>query len=892
MAEKHIEYQDKVVADIAEYAKLATQYQPMDAFREFWLKRNVVPEDLFGGYHDTVPGVSRVTVKVPTAGGKTFIACKSLHPIMDTMPSGKPQVVVWFVPSDTILTQTYQNLSNEQHFYRQYINSQFNNRVQVVDKESALMGTNISPNDLPYQLTIFVLSVQSFIEGTKGGTLPKAYRQNSNLADHIPTYRYKDKIIKNVDESALIQVIAQLNPVVVIDESHNFTSDLRSDLLTIINPSLILELTATPRPSSNIISYVDAAQLKAANMVKLPVVAYNQQDSKLVISSAYQLRQKLESLAIKEEEQGGRYIRPIVLFQAQPKTEEDSETFEFIKQKLVDKGIPEEQIKIKTANKNELVGINLMSKDCPVRYIITVNALKEGWDCPFAYILASLANRTSEVDVEQIIGRILRQPHTTKHSSELLNLCYVFTSSADFKQTVEHIIKGLNNAGFTDKDFRAENNVPEPEPNPEPDPQKPETGYKNPLDVSVSSTGEGSEPTNDQTAATGAVEMSSTAKEEPSDFLNNLSGVDLSSASTQNVEELALQMAQDYERSSIKETNNSAKKDLPNELATKITSYGIKKEFVVQDQLPQFFFVKSPIEFPDVKVGLTTNKLEKDFNLQKEDSNITFEQASIQAVRLDVNERNTPQQQAVQAGYWITFKKLISSLAPEKQREKFAEAIAKNLKYNSIGHRNLLDFIKVAISDKNEDEISELIAFEFDTVKAFKKKIDSLLMQHRLGKFKNWLLTGEIVCEPNFKFPEEITWLHPAKIDIEKSLYTKEEDVNGWEYTVISSLVNLDSILFWHRNPQNTGYCINGFINHYPDFILKTKSGKYLIVEPKGDHLDNDDSKNKRLLGQYLVSEANKKAGETKYYYFMVFEKKNVEGAFLLEECMSIVKKL
>ena len=134
-------------------------------------------------------------------------------------------------------------------------------------------------------------------------------------------------------------------------------------------------------------------------MVKLPVVAYNQQDSNFVISSAYQLRQKLESLAIKEEEQGGKYIRPIVLFQAQPKTEDDSETFEVIKKRLVEKGIPEEQIKIKTANKNELVGINIMSKDCPVRYIITVNALKEGWDCPFAYILASLANRTSEVDV-------------------------------------------------------------------------------------------------------------------------------------------------------------------------------------------------------------------------------------------------------------------------------------------------------------------------------------------------------------------------------------------------------------------------------------------------------------------------------------------------------------
>lgn len=891
MAEKHIEYQDKVVADIAEYARFAAQYQPMDAFREFWLKRNVLSENLFGGYHDTVPGVSRVTVKVPTAGGKTFIACKSLRPIMDTMPAGKPQVVVWFVPSDTILTQTYQNLSDEQHFYRQYINSQFNNRVQVVDKDTALMGTNISPNELPYQLTIFVLSVQSFIEGTKGGTLPKAYRQNSNLAEHIPTYRYDDKLLKNVDKSALIQVIAQLNPVVIVDESHNFTSDLRSDLLCMINPSLVLELTATPRPSSNIISYVNAAQLKAANMVKLPVVAYNQQDTNFVISSAYQLREKLEALAIKEEEQGGKYIRPIVLFQAQPKTEEDSETFEVIKNKLVENGIPEEQIKIKTANKNELVGINLMSKDCPVRYIITVNALKEGWDCPFAYILASLANRTSEVDVEQILGRILRQPHTVKHSSELLNLCYVFTSSADFKQTVEHIIKGLNNAGFTDKDFRAENNIAEPE---QASPLNQAEAKSTNLLHGGSAVAVESGETNagGVGAYTELSESTSVVSEDPTDYLNQLSAMDFASASTQNVEDIALQMALDYEQASVMSGSKSTQDCLPQECAEKVARYFLKEELVGSDELPQFFILKSTADFSEMKFKLSTANLEKGFNLQKEDSNIKFEQASIQAVQLDVSERNTPQQQAVRAGYWINFKKLISSLAPEAQRNEFAEAISKRLKYNSIGHRNLIDFIKVAVSDKNADEISELIAFESNTVDAFKKKIESLLAEHRLKNFKEWLLTGDIVCSPSYKFPDEIRWMHPAKIDIEKSLYTKEEDVNGWEYQVISALVNLDNILFWHRNSQNTGYCINGFINHYPDFILKTKSGKYLIVEPKGDHLDNDDSKNKRLLGKELVSEANKMAGDSKYYYFMVFEKKNVEGAFSLEDCISIVRKL
>lgn len=143
-------------------------------------------------------------------------------------------------------------------------------------------------------------------------------------------------------------------------------------------------------------------------MVKLPVVVYNRTTRQSVIQDAIQLRGSIERQAIAEEETGGKYIRPIVLFQAQPNTSEESETFDKIKTMLIDMGIPAEQIAVKTSKVDDLGKTDLMSRDCPIRYIITVNALKEGWDCPFAYILASLANKTSQVDVEQILGRILR----------------------------------------------------------------------------------------------------------------------------------------------------------------------------------------------------------------------------------------------------------------------------------------------------------------------------------------------------------------------------------------------------------------------------------------------------------------------------------------------------
>lgn len=137
----------------------------------------------------------------------------------------------------------------------------------------------------------------------------------------------------------------------------------------------------------------------------------------------------------------------------QPRTSEDSTTYEKIKTTLIEIGVPEEEIAIKTGDRDDIKTENLLSRDCKIRYIITVNALKEGWDCPFAYILATVANRNSTVDVEQILGRVLRLPYTKMSKEQELNLSYAITSSADFYGTLDKVVKGLNNAGFSKRDY-------------------------------------------------------------------------------------------------------------------------------------------------------------------------------------------------------------------------------------------------------------------------------------------------------------------------------------------------------------------------------------------------------------------------------------------------------
>lgn len=275
------------------------------------------------------------------------------------------------------------------------------------------------------------------------------YQQNGSLLD-FDSFLDDRENLEDVEKLSVINVIRNFKPIVIVYESHNAKSDLSFEMLENLNASFIYELTATPKDSSNVIHYTNARELKQENMVKLPVILCNFVNVASVIDNAIVMQNRLEAIAKSENAD----LRPIVLFQAQSGANEDAQTFEKIKKKLVNIGIEKEQIAIKTAKINELDEINLLDKDCKIRYIITINALKEGWDCPYAYILASIANKNSTADVEQLIGRVLRQPNAIKYKNQDLNMSYVLTCSNDFDTTAKSVIAGLNGAGFSKDDYR------------------------------------------------------------------------------------------------------------------------------------------------------------------------------------------------------------------------------------------------------------------------------------------------------------------------------------------------------------------------------------------------------------------------------------------------------
>jgi len=299
----------------------------------------------------------------------------------------------------------------------------------------------------------------------------KVYDTNGVLMEHFSGLDHRQLELLELDEDgkpvpSLANALRLHRPMVIVDEAHNARTALSFDTLSRLKPSVIVEFTATPVTehapdkgtfASNVLTHVSAAELKAENMIKLPIVLRGREDWKAVVGDAIRWRDQLEEIAKAECAVTQEYIRPIMLLQAQRHIR-DKETITppVLKKALVDDfRISEEQIKIATGTQWELGDVNLFAGDCPVRYVVTVQALREGWDCSFAYVLCSIAEQQSPRAVEQLLGRILRLPNATPKLRQELNEAYAFAATLSFKDTANALVEGLVENGFEEFEARA-----------------------------------------------------------------------------------------------------------------------------------------------------------------------------------------------------------------------------------------------------------------------------------------------------------------------------------------------------------------------------------------------------------------------------------------------------
>ncbi len=397
-------------------------------------------------------------LRVPTGGGKTWLAAKSVRLVNAELLRSEFSVVLWLVPSNTIREQTLRALRDREHPYHAALREV--GPVTVLSLDEAKSVTRAT---LESSTTVVVSTVQAFRrENTES---LKVFESNGALMSHFEHLDRAQIAELQRDENgavvcSLANVLRLRRPFLIVDEAHNSRTPLSFATFANFRPSGIMELTATPdteQTPSNVLHSVSAAELKTESMIKLPIRLETEGDWQKCLAYAIDCRDQLQAAADTERRQGAPYLRPIVLIQAEARRKDvETRDVDAVKKALIDNhNVPEDEIVIATGETRGLEAVEkeyqrgIVDERCPVKYVITQQALAEGWDCPSAYVLVSMAELRSSTAVEQLLGRILRQPQAKARVSALLNQSYAFVVSRDFGQTASALRERLvDGAGF------------------------------------------------------------------------------------------------------------------------------------------------------------------------------------------------------------------------------------------------------------------------------------------------------------------------------------------------------------------------------------------------------------------------------------------------------------
>ena len=438
------EYQERTLETLAEYYQKCLQYK--DANTAFY---NLTRRPYAG--LDGSLGMPYVCLRLPTGGGKTFVACHAIGITASELLKTESPLVLWLTPSNAIRDQTLNALKDPNHPYRDaFISAGHNVEIRTIGE-----ALYLQPHILNTKTTIIVSTMQAFrVEDTDGR---KVYEDSGALMGHFT--HLSDDVLSELERDngkpaySLANLLCVKRPLVIVDEAHNARTPLSFDTLARFNPSAIIEFTATPamrENPSNVLYTVSAAELQAENMIKMPIQLETKPEWKRLLTNAIAQRDTLEVDAEKEREETGEYIRPVMLIQAQPRRRDrETLTVEVVERCLLEEhNIPEDQIARATGEDKGLDNVDLNDPECQIRYVITVQALREGWDCPFAYVLCSVAEMKSSTAVEQILGRVMRLPKAQRKKQESLNSAYAFVASQNFYDAASALTDGLVQNGF------------------------------------------------------------------------------------------------------------------------------------------------------------------------------------------------------------------------------------------------------------------------------------------------------------------------------------------------------------------------------------------------------------------------------------------------------------
>ena len=794
---------------------------------------------------DSIPRVPRVCLKVPTGGGKTIIAAHAIRIISEIWLEREYPIVIWFTPSDPIRKQTAEALKNPRHPYRVALNEQFEN-VKIFDLDEKFQ---IRPSDIENNAVIIVATSQSFVK--EDTAKYNVYRTNENLEPHFSKIKENEEM--EFDENRKLKfsfanLLHHHTPLMIVDEAHKGLTELMDTTISRVNPSAIIELTATPKVGNNslinnILYSVRASELKEEEMIKLPVVLTELKDWEPAVEEAIARQAELEKLANEEKD----YIRPIVLFQAesQSKTNENRTTVEVLKNYLIEtRGLPENQIKIATGDQKELDGIDLFNRNEPTRYIITVEALKEGWDCSFAYILCSLQNVKSSTSVEQLLGRVMRMPYARLRKNQSLNKAYAYVLSKTFGEAAEVLVHKLIEKGFNEDEAKSSVEYEQPKLIPD-------------IDLSINKV---------KIEIEEGLFATTTTIPESIKFDSKNSVIEFTPSTT---EEDITKLCKTVKPEDAKEIKTKFKyyrkqEDMPSPAKDGVTFTLPRLMVEIQGSL-EFADSETIFEHYDWDISKFANNQLTDSEFKIERQGMDFE-ITLNGNKLQYNITSAHQtlieyddsdlHSSVHLISWLD-KKLRQDDIPQSQMVNWLRQIVEYL--TNTRKLKLADLFvaKYVLVAKLEDKINQ----------AREKAKGQAYQESLFGEDKSRV---EVDWDNGFKFGGNMYYdvaKYSGNFRFQKSFLgeNKVPDFDGKEEFACAQIIDsLPEVNYWIRNvsrnpnsfklPTSSDY-------FYPDFIVVLNDGRLLVIEYKGTHLKTtEDTKEKKLVGQLWEKQSDGKA--------------------------------
>ncbi|MBI2058861.1 MAG: hypothetical protein HYT87_03745 [Nitrospirae bacterium] len=498
--------------------------------------------------------------------------------------------------------------------------------------------------------------------------------------------------------------------------------------------------------------------------------------------------------------------------------------------------IPTDQIAIATGQTRGVEDVNLFARQCPIRFIITIQALREGWDCSFAYVLCSVADTGSQRAVEQVLGRILRLPGAKRKRSPELNNAHAFATSPRFIEAAKTPKDALVDNGF--ERFEAERFVTP-------------AGDTIPL----------LEGSKIKVKLTEAPDLSKLAPE-------MRQSVEYESYSGTLAVDTHL-----LDKFSPKKLYQCLKND-PDRSALESALHGLKPAGAMED--PQRLL---PFKVPLLCIRVNgqlelfedSHFRERPWNLAECDPTLTdadfpADSTGGSAGEIDVSE----------AGQ-VEFRQFVDRLheqlslvtsEPGWTVQGLANWLDRQIPhhYSRQAHSRLvMHKVLTALIEGRGISIEQLARRKFRLRNAIEKKIQ----EHRAAQAKkeyNGLLFGvgkaaiEVSPEICFSYDADRyspNWYYDGGYRFNKHYFPERigelrSDVE--EFECAQFIDQLPEVKFWVRNlerrPEHSFWLQTSTDKFYPDFVALLNDGRILVVESKGEHLwSNDDSKEKRAVG-------------------------------------------